>query len=539
MRSASWNEKAEMSLKSRRGSRRAGAIVMASGMVVVAGMAGMSPARAGDFQVIAKTNDAVPGFAGARYLSFGLPVINSSGAVAFTAPIIGPPPIGDNISAVFTGMPGALSPVLKRGDRVPGLGDTLVSPVGMSVNLNDAGRIAIDNRLEGTQTWARLMAGAGEPLALAVATDDPAPGVPGATLGFVQEQPAQLGDGDRTGVLTFMRGSTTGSGVWVGSPGDLRLVARAGDAAPGLPGTTMGQLGRTARFGNDGTAVFTSGLTGAVTGSALWIGGPGAVELLARSGVEAPGAEPGVVFQSFDRQTLNDAGIAVFNARVTGGGTTSATANGIWRGTTSGLDLVKRGGQEATAAGPGVQHLLLDRRMMNAMGDLTFYSTLIGDGVTIANDQGLFVTGPSGERLIAREGDAAPSLPGYVFTSGLLNAGVEFNDRGQAVFMSTVQQAGVGTLEAIFGSEIGIGTYLIAAEGGAFEVAPGDVRTIEGITWAGVGTGMWTRALNNSGELVLGLSFTDGTDAVVTTVIPAPPVLGLLGLAAVGRRKRG
>lgn len=523
-----------MSLKRRTSVHRAAVMVIAAGALV--GAAG--PARAADFRVIAKTNDAAPGFEGARYLSFGLPVINSGGAVAFTAPIIGPPPIGDNISAVFTGMPGSVAPVLRSDDWVPGRGDTPVGTMDRSVNLNDAGRIAIDNRLLSTGGWCRLMAGAGEPLALAVATGDVAPGVPGATLGFVREEPAQLGDGDRTGVLAGMQGSAVGSGLWTGPAGALQLVAKAGDPAPGLPGTTMTSLGRTARFGNDGTAVFTSGLTGAVSGSALWIGRPGAVELLARSGVDAPGAEPGVVFQSFDRQTLSDSGVVVFNGRLTGGATTSATATGIWRGTTAGLELVKRGGQEATAAGPGVQHVLLDRRMMNALGDLTFYSTLAGEGVTTANDQALFATGPWGERLIAREGDAAPSLPGYVFSSAMMNAGVEFNDRGQAVFMSTVQRAGVGTLEAIFGSDAGVGMYLIAAEGSAFEVAPGDVRTIEDLWWAGAGMGMWTRALNNSGELVFGVSFTDGTEAVVMTAIPAPPVLALVGVAAVRRRRR-
>jgi hypothetical protein len=65
-------------------------------------------------------------------------------------------------------------------------------------------------------------------------------------------------------------------------------------------------------------------------------------------------------------------------------------------------------------------------------------------------------------------------------------------------------------------------------------VAPGDVRTVARIGF----TGYQHASLNDSGQLVFGLIFTDNSSGVFVTTVPEPSYLALIPLALLGTRRR-
>lgn len=95
--------------------------------------------------------------------------------------------------------------------------------------------------------------------------------------------------------------------VFLGGLSGFQLVVREGDAAPGLPGVAIGVINSTQSYSDfeGGSTAFYSTLTGAsVTTSndqSLWIGRPGNLRLLAREGNPAPGfaSVPGFVSATF------------------------------------------------------------------------------------------------------------------------------------------------------------------------------------------------------------------------------------------------
>ncbi len=135
-----------------------------------------------------------------------------------------------------------------------------------------------------------------------------------------------------------------GSGVWVGTPGNLTLVAASGAQAPGLAaGDTFAPLsfglsqfnptlppllndqGKVAIYGTVTGADITSN-----NNTGIWAGLPGQLSLVAQTGMHAPGTSAGVAFSSFlplgslPPLSLNSTGQVAFFANTTDG------SGGIW-----------------------------------------------------------------------------------------------------------------------------------------------------------------------------------------------------------------
>src|SRR4029434_7460139 len=97
--------------------------------------------------------------------------------------------------------------------------------------------------------------------------------------------------------------------------------------------------------GSDGTVTFRASLNGAVSNAdaGLWIGTPGNLQVVAREGQAAPGLAAGVKFDDFtfgfNPLIVNARGRVARTVSVTGGG---AFGRAIWAGTPQGLQLVAR-----------------------------------------------------------------------------------------------------------------------------------------------------------------------------------------------------
>src|SRR5262249_7952372 len=125
-----------------------------------------------------------------------------------------------------------------------------------------------------------------------------------------------------------------------------------------------------------------------------------------------------------------------------------------------------------------------------------------------------------------------------------------FNALGDIAFTSLLAGTVAGGVNGQIGNNIGLFfedpnglVALIAQKQTIFHVGPGDDRTVLAIGGLNSGGGEDGRAmsLNDNGDLVFSLDFTDGTSGVFVTHIPAPGSLSLLAasaLIAVRRRRR-
>ena len=216
-------------------------------------IAGSAQAAAGDIAIVVEQGDPAPGLSEGTVFggSLNSAVINADGIVAFLARVAGGGTTTSNNLTIWVGEPGNLELLVRKGDPAPGTeeGTVFTSFNGRSLVITQSGDVAFQ-----------------------------------ATLG-----------GDSVDASNNL-------GFWVGSPGDVSLIVRAGDEAPGAPGTFFTRNGLPAvPMYTDGGFVMRALLTGDVTlqnDRGVWAGPPGALDLVIRSGAEAPAVEPGAVITS-------------------------------------------------------------------------------------------------------------------------------------------------------------------------------------------------------------------------------------------------
>jgi hypothetical protein len=217
--------------------------------------------------------------------SISTPAANRVGQIALTT--------GSPYDFVWRGNPGGQGVVL-AGD--PPDGPEVPLPGGGSYR--GAGSAAINAR--GTVVFSGLEAGleSGQGVWLAPAggavqtvahAGQPAPGIPGATWsGFTNAM--RINDrGEIAFIATVFRPdlNATVEGVWAGSPSDLRLIALAGQAAPGTTNVFDDFLGTSLALNNNGQVAFSAGFPNIAVGNidGIWASGPdGTLGLVAQLG---------------------------------------------------------------------------------------------------------------------------------------------------------------------------------------------------------------------------------------------------------------
>jgi hypothetical protein len=181
--------------------------------------------------------------------------------------------------------------------------------------------------------------------------------------------------------------------------------------------------------------------------------------------------------------------------------------------------------------------------MLNDAGGIFFGATLAGAGVSSANDNAFFAGPWNAPHLILREGDPAPdTAPGITFTthfSGTFDGsgypGVTFNDVGQVATLLVLAGGGLTSANdaALYLFDPILGPTKIAREGDQFDIGGGVMRTIAdgGIVFSAGYNDDFTNGLSNTGTLVFGLKFTNGTSGIFTATIPVPEPSMVLMLA--------
>ncbi len=394
------------------------------------------------------------------------------------------------------------------GPYGPGLGAGVSFTSFNTPVLNSAGQTSFVGSVTGTGVnfvndtgmWSE---GGGSGLDLIAREGNVAPGI-GPSVNFSEFPFAPLlnSEGKTAFFGRFAGTGVTGQnddGIWLkGGGSGLALFVREGNAAPGT-GTGVNFTGFENLLLNDaGQIAFSGFLTGTgvteLNERGIWSDGGGAgLALIARSGNAAPGTGAGVKFSIFEKPVLNNAGQMAFFGSLTGTGVTTFNNRGIWsEGGGSGLALVARGGNAAPGTDAGVNFIGFFDPVINDLGQIAFRGIVTGTGVTSSNDYGIWSQGGgSGLSLIAREGDAAPGTgPGVSFS--FLNDPV-FNGAGQIAFRGNITGTGVSSSNnvGIWSESGGGGLALIAREGDA---APG---TGPGVDFSALGTPV----LNGAGQI--------------------------------------
>jgi hypothetical protein len=463
------------------------------------------------------------GYASSGSFSFG-PVINDAGQVAFGAQLTG------SGAGIWSEGSGNLALVARRGSQAPGAPDGATFGTFGHLNapfllFNNAGQTAFYafGTGIGHSVWSE---GSGN-LAMVVRYGDPAPGAPdGALFGSLTLPSPTLNNAGQTAFRArWSTGTVSGSGIWSDRSGSLAGIAVTGNPAPGLPsGINFSSENMSMPALNDaGQTAFWAG----AGGSSIWSEGSGSLALVARTNDPAPGMTDGSRFGAFNTPVMNNAGHVAFEA--------SAGGDSIWSNASGSLRLIAKQGDPAPGGG--------------TFGEMRYWSPVLNNAghvvflAILTQTRGIWLERDGNVELVARLGDHAPGTPeGVTFASfghSISSSSMPFfNDADQIAFSAGLSDGGGG----IWASDTSGVLQLIARSGDLLEVAPGNFRTISGLTldhdWDGVflPRPRTSTALNNLGQLVFRASFTDGTSGIFvsnTVAVPEPSTLLLGALAGI------
>jgi len=262
-------------------------------------------------------------------------------------------------------------------------------------------------------------------------------------------------------------------------------------------------------------------IVGGVNDHGIWAGTPGNLQLVARRGDHAPGTETGTVFATINNKyAYNDSGVAFYG--VQNGPNVGNGAWGIWSGRAGNVQLVVRNGDTApdlptgsTVNANGIQVLSAPLNI-NSQGELAFLA--VTSTLTDANRNTVYAGAPGAVNVIAREGDFAPGVSGATFRQFSRQPPPTINDAGQVSFYDPLTLPG-SLLPSLW---VGTATSLTLA---ALQGDPAPAPLPTGTVIESLG-GIDRRHLQNAaGKLAMaatvsGPSVTSSNDIVLLTGTP-------------------
>jgi len=480
-----------------------------------------------NFRTVAITGEAAPGSFGGTFTGFGVPSINSDGLVAFAAQT-NAPTVTSGMWLTPANAPSTVTFVAGKGWPVPGApGGVTFGDFSMAANraplINNPGNVGFQAPLVGIEAnqvngLFRRIDGTVSKVAI---PGDAAPGIGAGVVFAVLDQPAF----NNSNLMAFLAvldgpGVTSDNDVaqymhWFGG---LNLVQREGWTAPGLPGTTFGQIFSWRSQINDaGRVLFQCTLNhGGSSTSSHWTGWPGALTLLARSGDSAPLGMTWGASQTGSGGSLSESGTCF--ARQVHDGT--ATRSGLWYNNGQWTHAV------AYAYGPGpigsYQSVLAESAMSNGGGTIAFRARLNqpadSDSVIIRKASN---TPPA---IVAREGDQVYGWGGVLFDDLGGTEKVIIDDTGRVYIIATLKGPGVNNSNNIgmWVREPDGQWHLVARTGLSITLDDGIFRTVESfdvLRGYGLHTG-YRPGVNNNGDIAMRMTFTDGASAIVVAELP-------------------
>ena len=297
----------------------------------------------------------------------------------------------------------------------------------------------------------------------------------------------------------------------------INLVIAAGDAAAGIAGAEFSAFGNPAINESDFVAfeaalVIGDGGVTASDNSGIWAANTsGALQLVARTGVAAPGTS--ALFSTLTAPVYNSSEAVAFVGalQVASGKATTATDTGVWSNINGSLALVARQGSQAPGFAKGATFEKFNAIALPDKGGVILLATVNPDsaaGVTAANNQGIWVGATAADlQLIIRTGDQY--------------AGKTI---GSISFLPTLQYVNGQTRS--FAQSTGDFVFLVEFTNknfGIFEVAGSALRSLTpaGDAAPGVTGGLFSTfgnpAINNNGDVAFAATLGTGHGGVTAS----------------------
>ena len=398
--------------------------------------------------------------------------------------------------------------IAKNGDAAPGIPGVTFDGSGTfgTTVIDESGGVFVKIRLVGAgvtslNETALFYGTSASDLQLVIRAEDPAPGIPGATLNHasfdsLSSSPRLSPDGRMLWGSTINDGgvtidSTNDTVMYVGTPGSWTIAAREGDPAPGIPGATLkssfsSPSQQSTGLDRFGRLLYKSSLGGAVTtddDNAWFFGLPGSLAPILREGDASVG---GTVIQSlgFVSQT-NEGGMVVLDARlsqtlgtspasdlddqilvihVEGFGNTVVLREGDIAPGTAGGVFGKPGGSWFVNTGANT---------FNAFGEFAMIADITGgDVVANVNDRAIYLINLGTETMLVRRGDPAPGTDASLDVFN--NSSLSLNLNGEVAFQSTlIGGTATSADDACVYTTLGGTLHLVAREGDPAPELPG------------------------------------------------------------------
>jgi hypothetical protein len=486
------------------------------------------------------------------------PTVNDLGQVAFHGVL---PQEAQGVSprtGVWVGTPGSVHVVAISGAAPTGSSYDSVSTGPL---LNGRGDVQFTAGFRGAQhdrlglyVAEGAAARPGGAVRQVAITDGTLPGLGDDVWVTSLSTPLRLGPaGPASALVAFLDGSkvfpSNGSGLWSGTADNLRLVARAGDPAPGTEGDTRfgpspfssGMTFGSPTLDRQGNLTFFGHLVGEgvtpASSSGVWfIPAGGTPTLLARNGQSLPGIPTPLTGFSSPNSVAN--GHVAMNATLWGDTSGRET---IVAGDPTHFRIVAREGEIA----PGTDRAIRDLggAVINSAGDVAFAASMdnIGSGEPY---MGLWAGAPASPSLLARSGDPAPGAgPGLTFSWFETPS---LNDRGQVAFVAGLAGEAVtpDVDLSVWATDPSGELHLIAREGDLLDVGGGELRRVRRLQFypgTNGGEDGGVSSFGDGGHLVFVAHFTDDTSAIFRAAVPEPAAVVWLGpicAAALLRRRR-
>ncbi len=365
---------------------------------------------------------------------------------------------GSGGSALYVGSPDALAVV--AGTGLPAVGGAQGTTMGISgvFRANGFGHVLfgqdVSNPRGSPPNCDTIAAGPASALSTLLQCDSQVPQIPGATFagGIFDLSYNDLG---WAGFSSFMEGPgidiTNHYAMFVGGPGDLQIVVREGDPAPGMPdGVTFLNFSNRPGQNTDGEILFFGvvqgpGITPA-NATGVWAGPREAPLPLIRNGDPAPGLPEGTTISLLDSANISDGHRVWYRAQFSGPGVTPESDEAFWWGDLDDVSVVIREGDPAPGMSDGTTVAFTTNPFFrpilatNDTGDLLLSGFVSGADVTPANDYALWFRESqsftwdlvlrTGELFDGRTIAAGAGALVFVPTSGSDGLGQAFNDDG-------------------------------------------------------------------------------------------------------------
>ncbi|MEK6643840.1 MAG: choice-of-anchor tandem repeat NxxGxxAF-containing protein [Planctomycetota bacterium] len=339
----------------------------------------------GGLALVAKYNDALPGFGPFTYMDSG-PRITDDGDVIFQT-------INGLNPGYISNRGGSKHVVARGGAQAPGTppGTNFIYFGGWdgyshSPSVSRNGVFAFPGFLN-TQSRG-IWTGTEDNITARTLVDGQVPGHPAGTI-FDDISSLQFSpSANRYGRVTILASAGSSSGVWSVAENSARLVFPTTLSIPewSSGGILISNYPKVNDQGDIVVKVRPWALGGDDTSVLAWDADDGKIRHLASTSLtHAPGTEPGVVFSNTgdNLPAINGRGQVVFGAELTGPGVTPANKDGFWAEDLQGfLKLLVRTGMEAPGLGQGATFMeLWGEASINALGTTVFYATTVDNGI--------------------------------------------------------------------------------------------------------------------------------------------------------------